>query len=358
MVEKNAMTERQRIEALLNHERPDRVPIWHFANQGFCVVHSNTCVADAYNKPQVSLAAQRKVCREFGWVFVPTIGYAAFGAWEFGGTIKWPEKEFDQAPTPASVPVESVEDAMKIEMPDVGSTGMVPIMKEFYTLASKERLDNEPFNVLPWAGAVFTVAANICDPERLARWLIKKPDVAHRILQLTTDYVVELARHFKDIFGVEGVLPFGGEATAANTFISPKYFKEFVLPYSKMVQEKVLAMGFKTTYIHICGEQNGNLPYWAEIPFGDPGIISIGQEVELEKAAQYFPNDIILGNLDPAVVMFSTPEQVYEASRQMVEKGKKLSGGYIFSVGCELPPMASPENVMAMTEAVNDHGWY
>jgi uroporphyrinogen-III decarboxylase len=56
--------------------------------------------------------------------------------------------------------------------------------------------------------------------------------------------------------------------------------------------------------------------------------------------------------------MSSPPEEVYEASRKVIEKGKNLPGGFIFSVGCELPPKASRENVMAMTEAVNDYGWY
>jgi uroporphyrinogen decarboxylase len=49
---------------------------------------------------------------------------------------------------------------------------------------------------------------------------------------------------------------------------------------------------------------------------------------------------------------------VYETTRKVVEEGKKCSGGYIFSPGCELPPMAPVENVMAVTRAVNDFGWY
>ena len=42
----------------------------------------------------------------------------------------------------------------------------------------------------------------------------------------------------------------------------------------------------------------------------------------------------------------------------IVKKGKKLSTGFIFSPGCEIPPKSNPENVMAMTKAVNDFGWY
>ena len=91
---------------------------------------------------------------------------------------------------------------------------------------------------------------------------------------------------------------------------------------------------------------------------GDPGIVSFGHEVDLEKAAEYFSNDIIVGNLEPAIIQVGTAEEVYEASRIVIEKGKRLAEGFMFGPGCELPPMAPVENVKAMTAAVNDFGWY
>jgi len=66
----------------------------------------------------------------------------------------------------------------------------------------------------------------------------------------------------------------------------------------------------------------------------------------------------MIGNLEPAIIQTKTPDEVYEASRKVIEKGKKLPTGFIFSPGCEMPPKAPPENIMAMTRAVNDFGWY
>ena len=63
-----------------------------------------------------------------------------------------------------------------------------------------------------------------------------------------------------------------------------------------------------------------------------------------------------MGNLDPAIIQFGTPEAVYDASRIVIEQGKKLPGGFMFGPGCELPPMAPIENVKVMTEAINDFG--
>jgi len=81
MAERKArMTDRERVEAILRREKPDRIPIWSMA-QGFSTLYTGTSIADAYNKPEVSLEAQRKTCRDFGWVFTPWIVYAGMGGW-------------------------------------------------------------------------------------------------------------------------------------------------------------------------------------------------------------------------------------------------------------------------------------
>ena len=356
---KGTMTERERILAILQRKKPDRVPIWPFAYQGFACVYTGTSISDAYNKPKVAYEAQKKTCQDFGWVFTPMMGYAAYGGWELGGEIKWPSGEFAQAPTVLKHPVETTDDVMSLTVPDVKTAGIVPLMKEFYDISSQELLDNEPFNVMQFgANGSFTIAGNISGPDKLCKWILKKPDVAHRLLQLANEHISKLAAYFKELYGVENVIPLGGEPTSANQLISPSMFKDFAMPYIIEINEMFLDMGYKHLYAHICGEHNANMEYWAKIPMGDPGIISIAQEVELLTAAKYYPNDVILGNIDPAIIQTGTPDEVYQATKKNVEDGMKIDGGYIFSPGCEMPPMAPVENVKAMNQAVFDHGWY
>jgi len=80
--------------------------------------------------------------------------------------------------------------------------------------------------------------------------------------------------------------------------------------------------------------------------------------VDIETASKYFPEDIILGNIEPARIQTARPEEVYELCRIAIEKGKKHPGGYILAPGCELPVKTPPINVFQMTKAVNDFGWY
>jgi len=188
--------------------------------------------------------------------------------------------------------------------------------------------------------------------------MLKKQEVAHRLLELANEHIMKLADYWKSLYGVDGVLPLGGEPTSANQLISPVQFETFAMPYLQKLNQYFLDLGYKHIYEHTCGEHNANLPSWQKIPMGDPGIISIGHEVELGKAAEVFPNDIILGNLEPAIIQTGTPDAVYEATKKNVLDGKALSTGYVFSPGCEMPPFASIENIKAMNQAVADYGWY
>jgi uroporphyrinogen decarboxylase len=322
-------------------------------------VYAGGTVGDAYSKPEFYLSALRKAARDFDWVSYPLLPAGTALASEFGGDIKYPSGDYSQAPMITRFPVETVDDAINLKMPDTLKTGTVPIRIEFCKLSSRDHFDNEPFNTMHWVGGPFTNAACIPGVEKMGKWMLKKPEVVHHLLRMATDYYIELSKHWKDMFGVKDVLPFYGEPSASNQIISPGQFEKFTLPYLKELSEALIGMGYKHLYGHVCGEQNTNLPHWSKIPFGDPGIVSIGHEVELEEAAKYFPNDIIMGNLEPAIIQTGTPDKVYNATAEIVKRGKKLAAaGFIFSQGCELPPMSPIENVKAMTDAVNDFGWY
>ena len=86
--------------------------------------------------------------------------------------------------------------------------------------------------------------------------------------------------------------------------------------------------------------------------------LCFGHEVDLEVAGNYFPEDIIYGNIEPAIIQTGTPQKVYDLCGTAIQKGKKAPGGFILGPGCGLPPTAPPVNVYAMTKAVNDFGWY
>ena len=83
-----------------------------------------------------------------------------------------------------------------------------------------------------------------------------------------------------------------------------------------------------------------------------------GQVGEILARRSSFPECIIAGNVNPAVIQTGTPKEVYELSKQCIEKGKHAPRGYTLTSGFGLPPLAPPYNVYAMLKAVNNLGWY
>jgi uroporphyrinogen decarboxylase len=92
---------------------------------------------------------------------------------------------------------------------------------------------------------------------------------------------------------------------------------------------------------------------------GDPGIISIGKEINITTAISYFgKTTIIAGNIEPTLLQTGTPRQVYECCRQAIENGKQAPRGYVLMPGCEVPINTPPYNLYTMKKAVDDFGRY
>ncbi|MBI4181174.1 MAG: hypothetical protein HY528_04510 [Chloroflexi bacterium] len=347
---KATMTNKERVEAVLRREEPDRVPNWPFIIRNFAMVYSGGSVADAYIvEGKVAYEAEKKACQDFDWVFAP-----ALTAWRGSGSrILVPPS---QNPKPAfeKVPTKTADEVLALPAIDA-KRHITPELIDFARRVYQDNDDNKPLVTIGGLGVVNT-AGGITGYTNLCKWMLQRPEVAHHALRLAADYQIEAAQYCKDLFGVDGVMPAG--ANGAASVISPKHFEQFCLPYLKETHQEIMAMGFKHLRQHPCGDQNRYLPYWQQIPLGDPGIVWVGNEMDLTKAAQYFPNDIIAGNLNSVLIQTGSPDEVYQAARKVIEQGKSLATGFIFAPACELPPLAPVENLMAITRAINDFGWY
>lgn len=346
------MTEKERLEALLNRQQVDRVAFL-LMTFGFAAAMVGYSKVDAYENPEMAFWAKLRTQEMFGGIERLSYSGGAFGAREFGGEVKMPTSEYAMAISLIQPAVQSEEDVWKLEVPDVKTAGVLPLTMQFSKLQAEHGLRIN-FNT----GSILTIVGYITGVERMCRWMIKRPELVHKLCRIVKDFLVAIAEYWVETFGPEDMLPSTIAPTESNQVISPKHFEEFCLPYQKEVHERLLALGVKHIFTHVCGEQNLNLPLWAQIPMGDPGIVSFGHEVDLETASKYFPNDIIMGNVEPAIIQIGAPEQVYELSRICLEKGKKHRSGFILGPGCELSPISPPYNVWTMRKAINDFGWY
>jgi uroporphyrinogen decarboxylase len=346
------MTPAERIEAMRKGEATDRVPFLSFA-LGFCARNVGFPVAAIYVDPEESFLAQFKTREQYGWDSEPFYGYASYGSWEFGGEIRLPEGEFEQAPSHGRFAVNDESDVEKLRLPDVKTAGMLPLAMQFSRIQKENGLT--PSVVV---GGPFTIAGNVCPVATLCRWVIKKPELVQKLLRLATDHILDIASYWLNTFGRGQVSMQIWEPLATNDIISPEQFARMVIPYQIELHEKLLAMGIRYILCHICGEQNLNLHAWAGVPMGN-GIVSIGNEIDIDTAIQYFGDKCaIAGNIEPARLQTGTPREIYELCRRAIEKGRQAPLGYALMPGCEVPVNTPPENLGAMVKAIDDFGRY
>lgn len=344
----------ERIDMLFNYRKPDRVPIGMIAPTFSCR-NAGLPIAAAYSNPQHNFSAMQWTAEQYGWDQIPQIvRHTVVETLDFGGDVRLPEGEYEGALIVKSFPVKSDSDVENLRMPDPEKTGMIGTALEFGRL---QRAHGLPVTFV--SRSPFTIASNICGLEQFCRWLVKKPELCERLMKMAIDHTFNVLRYWVDTFGSENVFVFMSSPSESNQVISPKQFEKFALPYHVLYHERLQALGIKRFFFHVCGDQNANLPHLADaVPWEHPGILSFGHEVGLETAAQYFQKDIICGNIEPAIIQTRTMQQVYELARTTLEKGKRISGGFILSAGCELPIAAPAANVFAITKAVDDFGWY
>ncbi len=350
------MTVGERWKAIINRKPVDRVPFFVMGINIFCCKNVGYTVEDTYNNVQRAFDAQVKSAEQYGYYpFTYPGTCAAFWTWGFGGEIKWPKSEYEMAPSSVRYPVQSEEDVKSLKIPSVRE-GFTALQWNMDFCKLQEAFPGMP--IVPALPAPITLAGSLVGAETLCKWMMKKPELVHQLARTAANHLEEVAEYWANTFDRDRIVFYLYAPNESNQLISPKQFEKFAFPYQKEVHEKVLATGIRHIYVHICGDQNLNLPYWEQIPMGDPGILSFGHEVDLERAAECFPNDIITGNIHSPTLQIGTGEEVYELCRGCIEKGKKAKGGFMLASGCCVPPATPSYNYYIMQKALNDFGWY
>jgi hypothetical protein len=185
--------------------------------------------------------------------------------------------------------------------------------------------------------------------------LIDDPMKARACLERLARGAIDLGRKQAER-GVDAILI--SSAFAGAGFISPDQYREFVLPYERMVIEGINSQFDIPIYTHTCGSISDRLELMRET--GTNGIDTLDPpplgNVELKDAKKRIGDKLFLkGNIDPVnVMLLGTPEEVFaEASRCI--KVASVAGGYVLSTACSVPPQAPPNNILKLREAADAH---
>ena len=187
--------------------------------------------------------------------------------------------------------------------------------------------------------------------------MIEDPAKCKAVLQRFTDGVVALTREMceQDIDAIKISSPFAGMG-----FISPAFYREFVLPYERQFIAAAKERG-KYIYIHTCGAIDDRLEAMRES--GASGLACLDPpplgNVNLDDAIARIGQDMFIkGNVDSVnTLLQGTEDDIRADVRARIELGKQ-AGGFILSTACSIAPHVSRGRVRLLGELANQYGQY
>jgi len=196
-------------------------------------------------------------------------------------------------------------------------------------------------------GGIQTLSyASIDYPEILDEWCKAQMEAGTRSMELyleqDPDYVL-----------------FGGSGTI--TLASPDLVRKYAIPALKKWSAMAKKAGVPSL-LHCCGKSRvlvDMLVEHTDINCVNPLEIPPMGDVNLAEVKKTRGSQIaLMGNLHTTELMlFGTPEQVYQASVEAIQDGAQ-GGGFILSTGDQCPRETPDENIFAMIQATKDSGQY
>ncbi|MCX6575521.1 MAG: hypothetical protein NTV82_03900, partial [Candidatus Aminicenantes bacterium] len=187
--------------------------------------------------------------------------------------------------------------------------------------------------------------------------LAEEPAKAKEILERFTEGILKIAleQAERKVDAIKISSPYAGAG-----FISPRYYREFVLPCERRIARAVRERGVPV-YTHTCGAINDRLEMIAEA--GISGIECLDPpplgNVELKEAKARVGRTIFIkGNIDPVhTLLFGTPERVRKDVRSRIEAGMP-GGGFILSTACSIAPHTAKEHIQELVPLAEERGRY
>ena len=185
--------------------------------------------------------------------------------------------------------------------------------------------------------------------------LVDAPDRAQAILERYSEGLTRLARGLcgRGIDALKISSPYAGAG-----FISPAFYRTFVLPYEARIAAAAREAGV-FAYTHTCGAVHDRLELMAEA--GVAGIECLDPPplgtVDLADAKRRVGGRLFIkGNLDPVhVLLRGTEADVEREARRALEVGGR-DGGFILSTACSVAPHTPPGNLRVLARAAEDWG--
>jgi len=336
-----------RIRLAMNHQEPDRVPIWDYIDNRHVVEHFargdddyHATMVRAYHELGIDL------CRGYGGSFAEEREGEASTSHKISGRTSWVTR----------YAIQTVEElrAYRYEPPTVES------LRTSWTAgirAQQQRFAPKTMYV-PGGGCGFHAVYGLMSQERFSYWIYDEPQELDRLLELFG----EGGRRCAQVAAEEqlGPIYFIGDDIAykAGLLFSPEFLRRTFIPLLRQCVDESHAGGIKVVY-----HSDGNL--WGIMDdLVDAGIDGINPiepiaEMTIERLRKRYGHDLLLvGGIDCSQLLpLGTPDDIRREVRHSMRVGAP-GGGLFIGSSSEIVPATPLANILAFYEACHEHGAY
>ena len=264
-----------------------------------------------------------------------------------GADVMYPDDLAAVAKGTQPVPLEELPD--KVKAVDLLASGRVRHYLEAAERLVKWGEENDRFIRINADQGAFSLACILTGMDEFMMDLLDEDceEDINRLLDAT--YSVALKMH--ELCAATGAhMTSYGNSSEGCSVISPACFRQFAKK-----RETRLAADLKSRGIpylcHICGDVNPILPDLVET--GCPAY-ELDWKTDVNRVFEVAHGKFTLsGNVDPALFVTGTPDEVYAAARKVCDifRGK---GGLVLCSGCALGPQTKSENLEAFVRAARN----
>jgi uroporphyrinogen decarboxylase len=238
--------------------------------------------------------------------------------------------------------VKSIDDIKNLKRPDVTKAERTLDRIKAAELLSKQTQGNVP--IIGWVEGALAEACDLAGMDTMLMNLMMDPDFANLLM----DKCLQTAKDFAKAQLEAGCHVIGiGDAVCSQ--IDTMTYDTFVRERHQELISYIHELGGKVK-LHICGDTNHLLPHYTNLNLD---ILDLDWQVDIAHAREILGDKVILcGNLDPTIIMSKSEDEVYQLSKEIVDKYKNQR--IILSGGCEISALTPYENLRAMSKASNN----
>ncbi len=381
------LSSRDRVLAVLNHEVPDRVPVFLGASNAtglsmpaykrlaqFLGIHPEEKYL--YNWPELGTAAMDEIIlerlhsdvrgvfdrepahiREMNEKREPGSPY--FNSWGVGSVEGDPGTWF-----PAIHPLaetHEIEDIESYPWPDMDDPTRVEHVKaEAQKLAAENKY---AILATPWLAFPLERAFAMQRMDRFMLNLGRHPDFACAMVARIAESCKNLMGHFLRECGDNiDMIKIGDDLGMQNSLlISPKMYRQLIKPIHADYISFIKSHTKARLFFHTDGDVFPLIPDFIEmgVDILNPIQTSAGKMANLGELKKQFGRHMVFcGAIDThRVLPFGTPDEVRAEVKRIIEALGR-DGGYMLSSVHTIMSDVPPENILAMADAVDEFGWY